>query len=117
MSLWTGSEAVTEDLLTVEVSQPGDGVVELRCEGDVDVSSVDRLAEAIDWSFTPALRVLRVDLRAVGFMDSSGVQCMMGTRERCADLGVRLEVLASKPVVRLFILLGLDLLDGFDSLD
>src|SRR5947209_18293476 len=84
----TWDRAVGDVILTVEVSQPGEGVVLVRCDGEVDPSTCDRLIEATEWSFTPTLRLLRLNFLAVTFMDSTGVQFMFRAQDRCAQSGV-----------------------------
>jgi anti-sigma B factor antagonist len=94
------------DMLGLDV-QAEDGTVLVRCAGELDLSVCDRLREAIAWSYTRDLRALRVDLSALSFMDSSGLACLIDTKNRCHDLGVRFDVVPSEMVAGL-----LDLTDA-----
>jgi anti-sigma B factor antagonist len=104
-----GSEAVSEDILSVEVSQPTAGVLVVRCVGEIDMASCNGLADRIDAMLTSELHLLRVDLTGVSFMDSTGVHCLIRIQQRCANLGARLEVAPSERVLRLFQMTGMNL--------
>ena len=99
------------------MSQPGamfkldvqaeNGTVLVRCEGELCLSVSDKLRDAIAWSYSPDLKMLRVDMSALTFMDPSGVACLIEASHRCRDLGVSFEVVPSEMVARL-----LDLTDA-----
>jgi len=67
----------------------------IRCSGELDMSTCDELIERIQSSYGSGLRVLRIDLVAVAFMDLTGLHCMTDAQKRCAQLGIRLEVVPS----------------------
>jgi anti-anti-sigma factor len=96
----------TEEPLLVEATREEPGVVVLRCAGEIDVHSCVDLREALAWSFTSDIRVLRVDLSDVRFIDSLGIQCLAETHSACTRLGVKLEVLAGSAVNRTLDLVG-----------
>jgi anti-sigma B factor antagonist len=87
--------------LHIEVGQDAPGTVVIRCAGDLDLSSVRELAEAIDWSYTADLRTLRVDLSAVTFIDSSGIRCLIEAQGGCKQLGTTFEIVPSDAVHRI----------------
>jgi anti-anti-sigma factor len=92
----------TTPLLVLEVTQAEPGVVAIRCTGEIDLASVDQLEEAIDWSYTPELETLRIDLSAVTFIDSSVIRCLIDAHGRCSRLATRFEVVGSDRVNRTF---------------
>jgi len=87
--------------------QAENGTVLVRCEGELDMSVSDKLRAAIAWSYTRDLKMLRVDMSALDFMDSSGLACLIEASHQCHDLGVSFEVVPSEMVARL-----LDLTDA-----
>lgn len=87
--------------------QSDDGTVVIRCDGEIDVSVVGELREAIQWSYTPALSVLRVDMIGVSFIDSSGLGCLLESMRDCEARGATFEVVPSPAVARLFELTGM----------
>jgi anti-anti-sigma factor len=96
----------TAQTLHVEVGQEAPGVVVIRCIGEVDLASCRQLTDAIEWSYMPELKVLRIDLSELVFIDSEGIRCLLQASERCESLGVRLEVTPSEQVQRVFELVG-----------
>jgi anti-sigma B factor antagonist len=88
------------------VQQATPGVVVVRCEGEVDLSTCADLQEAIDWSFTPELATLRLDLTGIEFLDSAGIRCLVECHQRCADLGITFELVANPAVERVLSIVG-----------
>lgn len=86
--------------LRVEVEQEAPGIVGIRCAGDLCFSTADDLREAILWSFTPDLQLLRLDLTGVTRIGAAGVGCLELAWQRCDELGVVLEMDRSYPVTR-----------------
>jgi anti-anti-sigma regulatory factor len=86
--------------LRVEVQQQAPGVVVVRCLGDLCFSTADDLREAIQWSLTPDLELLRLDLTGVTQIGPAGVRCLELAWQRCEELGVVLEINAGYPVRR-----------------
>ena len=93
-------------LLRTEVELEANGVVVIRCSGELDMSVVDELVEAIEWYRTADLRVLRIDTSGLEFIDSSGLQCLLNARERCEATGVRMRLVLGSTVQRLLELSG-----------
>ena len=100
-------------LLRTEVEMEVNGVVVIRCMGELDMSVVDELVEAIEWSRTPDLRVLRIETRGLEFIDSSGLHCLLKAKERCDATGVRMELVAGPAVQKLLEISGT--IDHFHS--
>ena len=94
------------DTLRISVDRDGVATV-ISCRGEIDLSNVAELAEAIGWSMTGDLRVLRIDLAGVGFIDSSVLRCLVDTARQCRRQGARLDVISSEPVARTLHLVGL----------
>src|SRR5690348_12003874 len=94
------------DMLRLDV-QAANGTVLVRCAGELDMSVADELRDAITWPYTPDLKILRVDMSALAFMDSSGLACLIEASHRYRALGVPFEVVPSEMVARL-----LDLTDA-----
>jgi anti-anti-sigma factor len=105
-----------EPLVEVEGLQPRRGITVIRCAGELDMSSCAEVREAIDWSFTPDLETLRLDLTAVTFFDSCAVRCLAGCLQHCRELGVALELLPSAAVTRVLRLVGFEQLGGLEIL-
>jgi anti-sigma B factor antagonist len=85
--------------------------------GEIDVATVPALRRAIDTLLTDGARRFVVDLSAVGFMDSSGLNVLIGIVRRLG-LG-RLGVVATqRNIGRVFAISGVDtIIPLFDSLD
>jgi anti-anti-sigma factor len=94
------------DTLRISVDRDG-GATVISCRGEIDLSNVAELVEAIGWSMTGDLRVLRIDLAGVGFIDSSVLRCLVDTARQCHRQGARLEVVSSESVARTLQLVGL----------
>jgi anti-anti-sigma factor len=94
-------------LLRTEVHLESSGVVVIRCMGELDMSCVGELIEAIEWSRTPELRVLRIETKGLDFIDSSGLHCLMDAQDRCQATGVRMELAMSPAVERLVEVAGI----------
>lgn len=74
--------------------------------GEIDAHTCGWLDEAL--GDDPKGDVCRVDLRAVTFMDSSGLRVLVRHHQRCTKADVRFEILQpSRPVQRLFEISGL----------
>ena len=83
-----------------------DGVAVVTCRGDVDLSTCAELERAIESSLEPGVRVLRVDLHDLEFMDSTGLRCLMLAQRRCTEQDVRMELVIGAVVRRLLELTG-----------
>lgn len=79
----------------------------LRAEGEVDLVTAPALAEALRAAETEPGAVT-LDLRAVSFMDSTGLRVLLEARERLEQRGraLRLDVAEDGAVARLLDLVG-----------
>jgi len=77
--------------LNVHCSKDG-GIQTITCTGEIDLSTSDMLAEALSWAFTADLEELRVDLRGVTFLDSTGISALVQALRRCDRLGKPMSV-------------------------
>ena len=72
------------DLTTL--TEPGDGQVTVRVGGEIDMHSAPFLRDAALAALRQHGPALRLDLRDVTFMDSTGIEVLVATRRR-AELG------------------------------
>ncbi len=86
-------------ILTVE-SNRVDGTDVLTLHGEIDMSSAPDLELALDGLGPEVV----VDMRDVGFMDSSGIAVLV----RASSDGRRIRIHASRPVSRILDVTGLD---------
>ncbi len=94
----------------VEVStHQQDGVWVVSVAGDIDVSNADRLREGLDRVLASGQERLVVDLRAVPFMDSTGLGVLVGRLKvvRARRGSMRL-VCADPRMLRVLSITGLD---------
>jgi anti-sigma B factor antagonist len=83
------------------------GVVTVAPEGDLDLATTDVLRAELDAARRGA-HTLVVDLRGVGFMDSSGMRLLVEVEQEAAQDGFALVVIRGQaPVQRLLELTGL----------
>ncbi len=95
------------NLLSVDVLLD-DGLVILRLRGELDLSNVDVLAARLAAARDLGRRVL-IDLSVLDFIDSSGLQFLMGAYEKSRLNGVHLSIRpGSRDVMRTFEIAGLD---------
>ena len=81
----------------------------LTADGEIDLSTVNLLREAVTDAVQAGVRKLTVDLRGVTYIDSSGLGMLVGAHKRMAMVGGTLTVRCSaQRVLRLFELTGLD---------
>jgi len=95
--------------LLVEVSQDSEGATVITCGGEIDFHNVGDLNEAINRSMTTDLKPLRLDLSGVGFMESSGLACLLEASATCRRRGVVLQLVPSQAVSRILDLVGITL--------
>jgi anti-sigma B factor antagonist len=85
--------------LHVEVSGPADAPL-VTVEGELDVATSPRLRRRLDDAVDAGAREVRVDLSAVGFMDSSGLGALMAVHHRLCDREGRIMITGAAPPVR-----------------
>jgi anti-anti-sigma factor len=70
----------------------------IRCIGEIDISSVGKVQQAIDGALRADPSMLRLDLTGVSFIEVHGARCVIDCERRCASLGFILAVAASPAV-------------------
>lgn len=81
----------------------------LDVSGELDLGSSPELAAAVDDAFDGGPERLVVDLRAVTFIDSSGLSVLLHARDRAEQIGATLVVLRPHgPAAQIFALCGVD---------
>jgi len=73
-----------------------DGIAVLTVSGEVDLSTVPSLEAAIEEALAANPKALIVDLTAVDFLASAGLQTLVATRQRLGD-GTGFAVVAAGP--------------------
>jgi len=95
------------DLTTETV--PGDGCVTLRVRGELDLHTAATLRDAALEALHQHGTTMRLDLRDVSFMDSTGLQVLLATRRRTELEGGSLTLVdPTPPVLRVLEVTGLD---------
>lgn len=96
-----------DDPLTIEVRHEQDYVI-VTAVGEIDISTVSRMRECL-FDLAASGRPLVANLDQVSFIDSVGLDMLVGTAKRAAASGGSLYVVSSRPKIRqLFGLTGLD---------
>lgn len=78
----------------------------VTCAGELDLATVDRIADVVTSSFEVDPAVIVLDLRRVLFIDSSGVAGLVEIADRCAAHGIRFSLKPSPQVEKVVRLLG-----------
>jgi anti-anti-sigma factor len=92
--------------LSLEVRREGDAAL-VVARGDIDLSTLAKATAALDGARAGA-RSLVLDLRQVGFMDTSGLRLIIEEQRRAAATGYRFAVVrGSHRIQRLFEIAGL----------
>lgn len=90
------------DLLAVECDDRGDSIV-VRAKGDIDSSSVSeltaKLTTALQLASAHPARLIIVDLQAVTFFGSAGLNAVLDCREDAAEAGTSVRLVADNPQV------------------
>ncbi|HEY0516937.1 MAG TPA: STAS domain-containing protein [Solirubrobacteraceae bacterium] len=85
-----------------------DGGRTLRLRGELDISSVQQLERLVQETCADGAARLRLDLRELSFIDSSGIAAIVQASSVCEEQGLDFELLEGPPAVqRLFVLTGL----------
>jgi anti-anti-sigma factor len=88
------------DLLRVEVSESGQGVLVVSPVGEVDVASADALRDATRDAVATASRGVVVDLAGLTFCGSTGLVVLMDACHAADAAGVRFGTADGPPIVR-----------------
>lgn len=91
--------------LRLDTRRFGDAAV-VTVGGDIDLTTTDAVESALD-AARPRCAVLVLDLRAVGFMDTSGLRLVISSQQRAEADGYRFVVIpGSDRIRRLFEIAG-----------
>lgn len=94
--------AVRSPLLRITIERPHIGLPVVRMSGEIDLSSRERIEELIRQRLTAAsLQAIVLDLTAVTFCSSCGVEMLLQAQCRADQRQVPLHVVPSPPVRRL----------------
>lgn len=93
--------AITRPL---QVSSQSEGErVRLTLVGELDIATVPRLEDAIEAALAAGPRSLVVDLRSLGFLDSSGLRHFIVLADRAREEGFELLLVRpAEPVLAIF---------------
>lgn len=83
----------------VEVREEGQGAV-ITLTGELDLASSPALEEALDRVFGADAGVVIIDLRALEFMDSTGLSILVKAHQTAEDGDVRLFLVNGPPQVQ-----------------
>lgn len=85
--------------LQVEISGSAEAPL-VTVEGELDVATSPLLRRRLDAVVEAGGRDVRVDLTAVGFMDSSGLGALMAVHHRLRECDGRISITGAAPPVR-----------------
>jgi anti-sigma B factor antagonist len=98
---------MTREPVEFNVRRAGDGAL-LEVEGGLDAATAPLLIEHVNVLLGHGVRRLRIDLRAVDFIDSRGVAALIHCRRRVHHAGAELELVPGEgPARRLLDATGL----------
>ena len=86
--------------LEVRCAEPLDGATPVELRGELDSVSVPVLREALDRVFGAGASSLRIGMRGVSFIDSSGLGALVGAWRTCNGRGGTVEVVDPSEIVR-----------------
>lgn len=99
---------VPVDAVTVASERIGEAVV-VHVSGEVDMATGAGVTDAVDLVIADCPRVLVVDMNAVSFFGSTGLNLLIRLREQAQSRGVDLRLaVASKAVLRPMQISGVD---------
>jgi anti-anti-sigma factor len=102
------SDAVSGGSLDIAIAPGDDRAVAVAVVGEVDLPHARQLVVALREVLADEPDVITLDLSGVSFMDSTGIQVLMGARADAAKTGTRLTIVkTSAPVQRVLELTGL----------
>jgi len=77
-----------------------DGVVTIALAGDIDVSSVAAMREALEQAVRAGSALVVVDFSQLSFLDSTGINCLVQARADGEAVGCRLLVRNATGIAR-----------------
>lgn len=94
--------------LKLRVQRPGEGIVVLHAEGELDSAGAARLAEPLRQRLTCTAGTVVLDLSAVSFLNSHAATVLLDGAARAHSNGKRLRIISSLAADRLLRLIGVD---------
>jgi len=80
-----------------------------RLEGELDIATTPALRERLLSVFSPAVRLIVIDLSGVSFCDVSALAVLVATQRRAGGLGITVRLAApSSQMAKLLRVTGLD---------
>jgi anti-anti-sigma factor len=90
-------------------TEKGESGLRLALSGELDISTAPTLEDALERVEGEAPALLVIDLRALEFMDSTGLRTLVGADQRAREQGRRLAIVRGpEPVDRIFNVTRLD---------
>ena len=86
-------------MLAIDVAYEEDATI-VRCAGEIDVATCASLIDTFDGLIPAAETVLRVDLRDVTFIDSTGIGCLLHASLQAQAAGTPFEVVPGEATMR-----------------
>jgi anti-sigma B factor antagonist len=76
-------------MATVAVSEPSGEVVTISVSGELDISSVPPVQEAVDLALASSPQLVVFELADLRFMDSSGIAMLLSVAQRVSRVVLR----------------------------
>ncbi|GHA05244.1 anti-sigma factor antagonist [Streptomyces tauricus] len=92
--------SIAQNPLSVEVSLPREDVVLLTVEGHLDIDTATGLQHHLANQFQHGRRHFLLDLAAVPFMDSSGMNIIIRAYQQTRELDGSVHIISPTPPVR-----------------
>jgi anti-sigma B factor antagonist len=86
-------------ILEVEIEER-DGLVRLILRGELDLSTVGKVQDALHKVETGVPPVVVLDLAKLTFLDSTGLRCLVNADQRARDTGRRLVIVRGPDAVQ-----------------
>ena len=104
-------------MFEVEVSQEG-SIRTIGLVGECDLQMFPDVDELFSKSLSDGFSAVRVDLRGLTFIDSSGIRALLIATQRAKESGSMLSIIPGSPtVMRVFEMLGLQGEFPFEDVD
>jgi anti-sigma B factor antagonist len=96
-------------MFEVETSSPGDHIVRLNLDGELDLLTAPKLQAAIDQATSNGYRCMEIDLAKLTFIDSTGLHLLVEAHKRMkAKQAQTVVVNTPRNVAKVFEVMGLD---------
>lgn len=102
----TSDPAIPPEPFRLEV-EPHRSTIALTAHGELDIATAETLRAKLHEVIEAGFRRIVLDLRAVSFIDSSGLRAILAARTSSSDAGVEFALIPGpEPVQRLFEITG-----------